>query len=80
MQNENQNINQEVSFSAKIKEELAGHYTEARHCQIAELTAIISMCGRVTIDSRERYAIKVKTENISVARKYFTLLEKTFNI
>jgi len=80
MQNENQTINQEVSFSAKIKEELSNHWTEARHCQIAEITAIISMCGRITIDSRERYAVKVKTENISVARKYFTLLKKTFNI
>ena len=80
MLSENINTSQEVSFSAKIKEELACHWTEARHCQIAELTAIISMCGRVTIDSRERYAVKVKTENISVARKYFTLLKKTFNI
>jgi len=70
----------ELTFSGQIKEELAKHWSEARHCQIAEIAAIISMCGRVTIDSRERYAIKVKTENLSVARKYFTLLEKTFNI
>ena len=71
---------QEMTFSGKIKEELANHWSEARHCQIAEITAIISMCGRVTIDSREKYGVKVKTENISVARKYFTLLEKAFNI
>ena len=71
---------QEITFSGKIKEELANHWSEARHCQIAEIAAIISMCGRVTIDSRERYGVKVKTENISVARKYFTLLEKAFNI
>ena len=79
MQNENNN-KQEMTFSGKIKEELAKHWSEARHCQIAEIAAIISMCGRVTIDSREHYAIKVKTENLSVARKYFTLLKKTFNI
>ena len=70
----------ELSFSGQIKEELAKHWSAARHCQIAEIAAIISMCGRVTIDSRERYAIKVRTENLSVARKYFTLLKKTFNI
>ena len=58
----------ELSFSGKIKEEVAKHWSEARHCQIAEITAIISMCGHITIDSRERYAIKVKTENLSVAR------------
>ena len=38
------------------------------------------MCGKVAIDSREKYSIKVRTENVSVARKYFTLLRKTFNI
>ena len=69
-----------MSFSGKIKEELARQWSEARHCQIAELAAIISMCGKVSIDSRENYSIKVRTENVSVARKYFTLLKKTFNI
>ena len=69
-----------MSFSGKIKEELARQWSDARHCQIAELAAIISMCGKVAIDSREKYSIKVRTENVSVARKYFTLLRKTFNI
>ena len=32
------------------------------------------------IDSNNRYAIKIHTENLIVARKCFTLLEKTFNI
>lgn len=38
------------------------------------------MCGSVMIDSDNRYAIKIHTENLIVARKCFTLLEKTFNI
>lgn len=80
MQNENYDDKSEISFSARIKEELARQWSEARHCRIAELAAIISMCGKVSIDSRENYAIKVRTENLSVARKYFTLLKKTFNI
>ena len=80
MQKENSNGKQEMSFSGKIKEELARQWSEARHCQIAELAAIISMCGKVSIDSRENYSIKVRTENVSVARKYFTLLKKTYNI
>ena len=70
----------EITFSTKIKEELARHWSEGSHCQIAELSAIVSMCGKVTIDSREKYSVKVRTENLSVARKYFTLLTKTFNI
>ena len=73
-------MKQELTFSGKVKEELARHWNTSKHCQIAEITAIISMCGKVTMDSRDRYVVKVRTENISVARKCFTLLEKTFNI
>ena len=73
-------MKQELTFSGKVKEELSRQWNEQKHCQIAEIAAIISMCGKVTIDSRDRYAVKVRTENISVARKCFTLLEKTFNI
>ena len=73
-------MKQELTFSGKVKEELSRQWNEQMHCQIAEIAAIISMCGKVTIDSRDRYAVKVRTENISVARKCFTLLKKTFNI
>lgn len=70
----------ELSFSGKVKEELCRHISDAKHCRIAELAAIISMCGRVKIDCNDKYSIKIRTENLSIARKCFTLLEKTFNI
>lgn len=73
-------MKQELTFSGEVKEELSKNLAEKEHCQIAEIAAIIGMCGKVAIDSRERYSIKVRTENVSVARKYFTLLKKTFNI
>ena len=73
-------MKQELTFSGKVKEELSRHWSNAKHCQLAEITAIITMCGKVSINSREMYSIKVRKENISVARKYFTLLKKTFNI
>ena len=73
-------MKQEMTFSGKVKEELSRQWNESKHCRLAEISAIISMCGKVTIDSRERYSVKVRTENLSVARKYFTLLKKTFNI
>lgn len=69
-----------MSFSGKVKEELSRQMPAARHCQIAEMAAILSFCGNVVIDSRERFSIKIHTENIAVARKCFTLIEKTFNI
>ncbi len=69
-----------MSFSGKVKEELAGNISPARHCQIAELAAFIGMCGTVAINSFDQYSIKIHTENLLVARKVFTLIEKTFNI
>lgn len=69
-----------MSFSSKVKDELSRQYSAARHCQIAEVAAIISMCGRVQISENGKYTVKIHTENISVARKCFTLLKKTYNI
>ncbi len=69
-----------MSFSSRVKEELSRQESTARHCQIAEIAAIISLCGRVEIDEDDSYSIKISTENVAVARKYFTLLKKTFNI
>ena len=58
-----------MSFSGNIKEEISRQLSPARHCQIAELAAIISMCGAVMIDSRGQAALKIHTENLAVARK-----------
>ena len=69
-----------MSFSGKVKEELAGNISPARHCRIAELAAFIGMCGTVAINSFDQYSIKIHTENLLVARKVFTLIQKTFNI
>ena len=69
-----------MSFSGEVKEELGTQIGAARHCQIAEIAAFISMCGSVMIDRNDRYSVKIHTENLIVARKCFTLLEKTFNI
>lgn len=69
-----------MSFSGDVKEELSKQWSTARHCQIAELAALLSICGSVVIDSRGKYGIKIHTENVTVARKVFTLVTKTFNI
>lgn len=69
-----------MSFSSDVKEELSQQMSTARHCQIAEIAAIVSMCGQVSISGEGNYCLRIQTENLSVARKYFTLLKKTFNI
>lgn len=67
-----------MSFSRKVKEELSRHMPAARHCQIAEAAAIISMCGRICINEKNEYYIKIYTENLTVARKYFNLIQAAF--
>ena len=69
-----------MSFSSEVKEELSRQMSSARHCCIAVTAAIISLCGHVKISGENRDSVKIHTENIAVARKYFTLLRKTFNI
>ena len=69
-----------MSFSSEVKEELSLQMDSARHCQIAEITAIISMCGRVSISTRDAVEMKIQTENLYVARKFAALLKKTFHI
>lgn len=69
-----------MSFSSEVKEELERQISPARHCQIAELAAILNFCGQYGRDKEGRYTIGFQTENISVVRKGFTLLKKTYNI
>ncbi len=69
-----------MSFSSGVKEELSRQISPARHCRIAEIASILCLCGHVSIDENDRCVIKMSMENEAVARKYFTLLEKTFNI
>ena len=69
-----------MSFSKEVKEEIAKHISNARHCRLAEIAALLSACGHVIQKNGEIKSIVLQTENIIVARKYFTLLRKTFNI
>ena len=66
-----------MSFSGMVKEELAAHVSSARHCQLAELSALLLYNGGVCDGERH---LCLDTENEAVARKCFTLLKKTFNI
>ena len=62
-----------------VKEELSRQIGTARHCRIAELAALIGFCGRLE-HFPQGEKLKLQTENETVARKCFTLLQKTFNI
>ncbi|MBP1753722.1 MAG: hypothetical protein H6Q59_120 [Firmicutes bacterium] len=68
-----------MSFSSDVKEELSLQLSSARHCRLAELSAILSYEGHIIYSGKSFY-LKLQTENLVVARKYFTLIRKTFNI
>lgn len=68
-----------MSFSGEVKKELAKRISPARHCQIAELAALMSFCGEYG-QNQAGFTLGFQTENEAVLRKGFTLLKKTYNI
>lgn len=69
-----------MSFSGEVKEELSRQISPARHCQIAELAAILSFCGQIGRDEKGNYTIGFQTENEALVRKGFTIMKKAYNI
>ena len=71
-----------MSFSSEIKDELVLNYAKARHCDLAELSALVRMSGSGGYfeEKNDTCILHFHTENLAVARKCFTLIEKTFNI
>lgn len=69
-----------MSFSSEVKEELVKHTGTSRHCQLAELAAIITSIGLVDTDKDGEPTLYLQTDNVPVLRKFFTLIKKAFNI
>ena len=62
-----------MSFSGKVKEELLEHYARARHCDIAELSAIVHMAGEFKVGHGGVCCLKEHTENRGVARMLYII-------
>ncbi len=69
-----------MSFSHKVKEELAKCVGGSRHCQMAELTAIHMFSAKVFDMETDIKKTENYTESELSVRKFFTLLKKTDNI
>lgn len=69
-----------MSFSSNVKEELEKVIPNSRHCQVAELAAMIHFGCKIRLSNGYPEEITIISENSSVSRKYFTLLKKTFMI
>ena len=69
-----------MSFSLEVKEELSKHIGSSRHCQLAEIAAIIDGAGFIRAGEDGKLALYLQDDNPLVVRKFFTLLRKAFNI
>jgi len=69
-----------MSFSSDVKEELSKEISPGRHCQIAELTAILIMECRITSYGPGQYGIRLRTENAAAARKFCMLVHRAFHV
>ena len=66
-----------MSFSSDVKAELARQHSKSRHCQIAELSAMIMQEGRI---SMQPLSLSFETENPILLEKYATLMKRAFQI
>lgn len=66
-----------MSFSTQVKNELCGVEINSSCCAKAELCGIISFCGNI-VHQQGKNALRIRTENINVAKRIQKLLEKSF--
>lgn len=69
-----------MSFSSRVKNELARIQPSKKCCRLAELSAILRLDGTFHIQGEGSYAFHTKTENAAVARKTYKFLTSSFSI
>lgn len=66
-----------MSFSSDVKGELSKQFSKSRHCQIAELAAMISLNGRI---DTKTFEIELITDNVLLLQKYALLMRQAFSV
>ncbi|WP_026524416.1 DNA-binding protein WhiA [Butyrivibrio sp. MB2005] len=69
-----------MSFSGDVKNELEKQVAPGRHCQLAEIAAILINVGYVERKADDEYRVFLADDSERAIRKFFTLLKKAFNI
>lgn len=64
-----------MSFSSDVKTELGRQFGKSRHCQLAELSGILEMDGKI-VDG----VLELNSDNPLLLQKYALLLQKAFDI
>lgn len=67
-----------ISFSGETKNELARVVPANRCCQVAELSALLRLNGKLKLTGKNRKSLCVTTDNAGTARKSFKLFKALF--
>ena len=69
-----------MSFSSTTKNELSRLPLLNDHCALAELSALVRMCGTIQILGENKFNLKFNTENAAIARRIFSILKLLYDI
>ena len=70
----------QMSFSGEVKKELCEQISPARHCRLAEISAIIAFCGKIVVDKDQTLILKLQTESTILTKKIFLLLKQVLRV
>lgn len=69
-----------MSFTAEVKDELSRVEGSCPLCDVAELSALVRVCGALSFRGSGNYAIRVSTETGAVARTVIRLAHAVFGL
>ena len=69
-----------MSFTAEVKDELARVKGTCDECDVAELAALVRVCGALSFHGSGAYSIRVSTETGAVARTVIRLAHSVFDL
>ena len=69
-----------MSFTAQVKDELSRVEASSREVELAELSALVRVCGTLSFHGSGRYTIRVSTETGAVARTVIKSTHKLFDL
>ena len=69
-----------MSFTAEVKDELSRVEPPSRAAELAQLSALVRICGTLSFHGSGRYSIRVATETGAVARTVIKLTHKLFDL
>ena len=69
-----------MSFTAEVKDELSRVEAGSELCEVAQLSALIRVCGTLSFRGAGRYSLRVSTETGAVARTVFLLAHRLFDL